>query len=90
MNNTDLSSARFLAIRQVLGYLVSPPCAELELFLNLFSNRTLKQGEYFLQAGYNSIELAFVNAGLLRFFYRSEDGKEFNKSFIPENQFAAA
>ncbi len=90
MNHVDLSSVQFLAIRQVLTHLVSPPDTELEQFLNLFSKRTLVQGEYFLQAGDKSIELAFVNTGLLRFFYQTEDGKEFNKSFIPENQFAAA
>ncbi len=90
MNHVDRSSAQFLAIRQVLNHLVSQPDTELEQFLKLFSKRTLEEGEYFLQAGDRSIELAFVNAGLLRFFYQSEDGKEFNKSFIPENQFAAA
>ncbi len=90
MNHVDRSSAQFLAIRQVLNHLVSPPDTELEQFLKLFSKRTLEEGEYFLQAGDKSIELAFVNAGLLRFFYQTEDGKEFNKSFIPENQFAAA
>ena len=90
MNHVDLSSAQFLAIKQALNHLVSPPDTELEQFLKLFSKRTLEQGEYFLQAGDKSIELAFVNAGLLRFFYQTEEGKEFNKSFIPENQFATA
>jgi CRP-like cAMP-binding protein len=90
MNHVDPASAQFLAIRQVLNRLVSPPDAEIEKFLALFGKRTLERDAYFLQAGERSTELAFVNAGLLRFFYQTEDGKEFNKSFIPENQFAAA
>ncbi len=47
-------------------------------------------GNYFIHAGDKSKELAFVNSGLLRFFYQTKDGKEFNKSFISENQFASA
>jgi CRP-like cAMP-binding protein len=90
MNNEDLSTAQFLAIRQVINHMVSPPEVELERLLKLFSQRTLEQGALFLQAGNRSTELAFVNSGLLRFFYQTEDGKEFNKSFIPENEFAAA
>jgi CRP-like cAMP-binding protein len=70
MNHVDLSSAQYLAIKQALNHLVSPPDTELEQFLRLFSKRTLERGEYFLQAGDKSIELAFVNAGLLRFFTR--------------------
>ena len=90
MNKIDLPSAQFLAIKQVLKHLVSPPDAELEKFLKLLSIQTLEQGEFFLQAGNTSTELAFINAGLLRFFYQREDGKEFNKSFSTENQFIAA
>jgi CRP-like cAMP-binding protein len=82
--------AQFLALSQVLNQLIAPPKTELEGFLNLFEPRILEPGEYFLRAGDPSTALAFVNSGLLRFFYQTADGKEFNKSFIPENQFAAA
>ncbi len=90
MNSASLASARFLAIKQVVNHLVSPPEAEMEAFLKLFKARSLEQGHYFLRAGDQSTELVFVNAGLIRFFYQSADGKEFNKSFIPENQFVSA
>ncbi|MCP3690276.1 MAG: Crp/Fnr family transcriptional regulator [Gammaproteobacteria bacterium] len=84
------SSPTFLSIRQVLKYLVAPPDDELEKLLQLFKTRTLEAGEYFARSGDLSIDLGFVNSGLLRFFYQTGDGKEFNKSFITENQFAAA
>ncbi len=84
------ASPTFLPIKQVLKYLVAPPDDELENLLKLFKTRTLEAGEYFVRSGDRSIELGFVNSGLLRFFYQTVDGKEFNKSFITENQFAAA
>jgi CRP-like cAMP-binding protein len=90
MNPTPPPSAQFLAIRQALNHLVSPPENEMGSFLGLFKARSLQRGDFFLRDGDQSTELAFVNAGLLRFFYQTVDGKEFNKSFIPENQFAAA
>ncbi len=90
MSPANPASAQFLAIKQVLNHLVSPPQTELDGILSLFGTRVLQRGEYFLRAGDQSRELAFVNSGLLRFFYQTAAGKEFNKSFIPGNQFATA
>jgi CRP-like cAMP-binding protein len=84
------TSAPYIAIKQVLSQLVSPPDPELDEFLKLFQIRSIEKGAYFVRAGDRSTELAFVNAGLLRFFYQTTDGKEFNKSFVAENQFTAA
>lgn len=77
-------------IRQAIKHLVSPADDEIEMFLALFKSRSLEQGSYFLRSGDQSTEMAFVNAGLLRFFYETADGKEFNKSFITESRFAGA
>jgi CRP-like cAMP-binding protein len=90
MNPASPPSAQFLAIRQVLNQLISPPNKQMDSFLELFRVQSLQQGDFFLRAGVQSTELAFINSGLLRFFYQTVDGKEFNKSFLPENQFAAA
>jgi CRP-like cAMP-binding protein len=84
------TSAPYIAIKQVLSQLVSPPDPELDEFFKLFQIRSIEKGAYFVRAGDRSTELAFVNAGLLRFFYQTTDGKEFNKSFVAENQFTAA
>ena len=90
MADKKVDSPQFLAIKQVLGDVVSPSDEELTSFLSQFSARRLNQGEYFVHAGVVSNELGFLNAGLLRFFYRTPDGKEFNKSFVSENQFVSA
>lgn len=90
MSQKSPTSASFIAIKQVLSQLVSPPDPELDEFLKLFQIRSIEKGAYFVRAGDRSTELAFVNAGLLRFFYQTTDGKEFNKSFVAENQFTAA
>ena len=87
---SNLPSVQFIAIKQVLAKVSAPPDDELEVFLGLLRSRSLEAGDYFVQAGEKSTELAFINSGLMRFFYQTEDGKESNKSFITENQFAAA
>lgn len=90
MEAINLDSPQFLAIKQVLNALASPNDDELSKFLQHFKPRQLKQGDYFVRAGVKSGELGFINAGLVRFFYQTPDGKEFNKSFVAENQFIAA
>ena len=61
-----------------------------QAFAALFTRATLQPDEYFIRAGENSERICFVNSGLLRLFYRRHDGKEFNKSFSRENEFAGA
>ncbi len=90
MNNPGKRASSFIAIRQVLNHLVQPPDEAFDTFFQLFRTKSVMAGDYFIRAGEKSTELAFVNAGLLRFFYQTKDGKEFNKSFITENQFASA
>lgn len=90
MSANNQPEARFLSIRHVLKQLVDPAANELDKLLGFFTYRLLQPGDYFVHDGEQSTQLAFVNAGLLRFFYQTPDGKEFNKSFITENQFAAA
>lgn len=90
MQPSVLTSASFIAIKQVLMHLVEPGHDELEAFLQLFKPRCLEDGDYLIRAGEISTEVAFINSGLLRLFYQNDDGKELNKSFITENEFAAA
>ncbi len=90
MNNYCEKPSSFIAIKQVLNHLVQPPDEALNAFFQLFKTKTVMAGDYYIRAGEKSTKLAFVNAGLFRFFYQTKDGKEFNKSFISENQFASA
>jgi CRP-like cAMP-binding protein len=70
---------------------ISPiPNEELEK-LKLISKVThIKKGDYFLRQGDNSSHIAFVVNGLFRISYLTEDGKEFTKGFLPENDFLVA
>lgn len=90
MSDTVIESPSFLAIKQVLKQLVAPQDNQLCALLGLFKAKRLNPGDYFVRAGEPSTELAFVNSGILRFFYQTASGKEFNKSFSTANQFAAA
>lgn len=46
--------------------------------------------DYLLRSGQTADSIYFLCSGLARFFYITEDGKEHNKSFAIENQFAGA
>lgn len=46
--------------------------------------------EHLILPGATEHEVLFVSQGLLRFYYPSEDGRESNKAFIAEGEFAGA
>lgn len=48
----------------------------------LFKQTTLKKGDYFIQQGQLATQFAFVQAGVIRGFYRDQQGKEYNKHFF--------
>ena len=54
------------------------------------SYREFQKDEYLHQSGDIGEKVFFICSGLVRFFYITEDGKEHNKSFSKENQFAGA
>jgi len=63
------------------------PKAELKKLKSISTVNHIKKGEYFLKQGEESPDFAFVVSGLFRIAYLTEDGKEFTKSFLPENEF---
>jgi CRP-like cAMP-binding protein len=48
----------------------------------LFAAATLKKGEYFVRRGQISTRFAFLKSGVVRAFYASDNGKEYNKQFF--------
>lgn len=62
---------------------------ECELFLPHLKHQTLAKGDYFLQAGQQVNEIAFVSEGAFRFYYLM-DGKEVNNHFFLENDYAVS
>ena len=62
---------------------------ECQLFLPDLNRKVLKKGDYLLQEGQRSSEIAFIEKGILRLFYLS-DGKEINNHFFLENDYAVS
>jgi len=63
---------------------------EMEAFLSLFSVKQLKKNEYLAIEGEYSTRLAFIKEGVMRAFYRNNDGNEYNKTFFTDNNFVGA
>ena len=82
------TSGHFVTLKAVIDALVAPPAPEWTRFQALFEPQTLQAGQFFIRAGDPSTRICFINAGLLRLFYQTPQGKEFNKSFAQENSFA--
>ncbi len=66
------------------------PQEEWEAFVQRLSERTFEKNDYLVRAGDVANNLYFIVRGLARFFYSTEDGKEFNKHFAMENGYATS
>jgi CRP-like cAMP-binding protein len=81
---------RLEQFKRIVDSLVAVPKSEWEFFIQHLSGRTFEKNEYLVRAGDVVKNFYFINRGLLRFFYSTEDGKEFNKHFAMENGFAGS
>ena len=48
----------------------------------LFTEKKLLPNDYFIQDNQTAKQIAFLQSGLVRAFYRNSDGKEYNKHFF--------
>ena len=69
---------------------VSIPKAEWEYVVPHLVERRFEKDEYLVAAGDIADNFYYIIDGLVRFFYSTEDGKEFNKHFAMENDFAGS
>lgn len=76
--------------KSIVDRIVSVPEDEWEHFVQHLSERTFEKNDYVVRAGDVVNNFYFINKGLVRFFYCTEDGKEFNKHFAMENGFAGS
>lgn len=51
-------------------------------FIDLFKARKLQSNEFFLKAGESASQAAFVISGILREYYITDNGSEYNKYFV--------
>lgn len=63
--------------------------ADASLFSSRFHPAELHRGDTFISAGEMGRRVAFVASGLMRSFYISERGEEFNKQFFVAGSFVA-
>ena len=66
------------------------PSEQEQKFRDILSVKSVKQGEFFVQAGRISRNIAFVKQGLFRYFYTTEDGVEFTKGFFDRHSVLSA
>jgi CRP-like cAMP-binding protein len=76
--------------RNAMTNMVSIPDTEWESLVPHLSERTFEKNDYLVRAGDVVNNFYFILKGLVRFFYGTEDGKEFNKHFAMENGFAGS
>ena len=76
--------------KRIVDQIASVPESEWELFVRHLSVRTFVKNDYLVRVGDVAHNFYFINKGLVRFFYCTEDGKEFNKHFAMENGFAGS
>tara|TARA_R110000868_G_scaffold236431_1_gene490462 strand:+ start:112 stop:678 length:567 start_codon:yes stop_codon:yes gene_type:complete len=49
---------------------------------NIFSECSLKKGDYFVESGDIAKKVGFLKKGVIRAFYRNNEGSEYNKHFF--------
>jgi CRP-like cAMP-binding protein len=75
--------------KSILKYLALPE-KELEELFNISSHKKINKGSCFITAGQIPRKMAFVVKGLFRYVYVHENGNEFTKSIITENNFISS
>lgn len=53
-----------------------------EALKQIFKERVLKKGEYFVREGESSRKFAYLKSGIVRGFYQNDEGVEYNRSFF--------
>ena len=77
-------------LKEYLNKLLHFTESEMELFISLFSEKHLKKDEYFATEGEYSTKFGFLSLGIVRAFYRNNEGNEYNKTFFSEKGFIGA
>lgn len=76
-----------LALKQSLDHIIKLGDDEWAQFSGLFSPRQLKKGTYFAVEGKVEVWIGFLLKGVVRAFYRNEEGIEYNKTFFTDLEF---
>jgi CRP-like cAMP-binding protein len=77
-------------LKETFEQMVSIPESEWEYVVPYFSERTFQKNDFIVRAGELSNDFYFIIKGLVRYFYLTVSGKEFNKHFAMENRLAGS
>lgn len=61
------------------------PGPEIQEFVSMFQEKKFNKGDHLVEAGTRSSFFAFITSGLVRFYFNTYEGKEFNQTFKKEN-----
>ena len=77
-------------LKSSLIKLADIPGSEWEQLLQHLSGRSFEKQQYLIRAGDVAENFYFIHRGIVRFYYSTADGKEFNKHFAIEGQMAGS
>ena len=73
-----------------LQSLLPIPAQSLQAFVQLFHPMTLEKDAHFANVGERATQIAFVQNGVMRAYFSTSGGKEYNKTFFVTSEFAGA
>ncbi|MCU0423122.1 MAG: Crp/Fnr family transcriptional regulator [Bacteroidia bacterium] len=79
-----------ILLENAIKSMINMPEKDWKLFSECFEQKTLKKGEYFASEGKIETEIGFLEKGIIRAFYRTQDGVEYNKTFFISGDFFGA
>ncbi len=86
----SLHAKRLTALKHAIYSLSDIPDQEWEYFSGQIGECGYRPNDLLVRAGEPMREFFFIISGLVRFYYSTEDGKEFNKAFALENHFVGS
>jgi CRP-like cAMP-binding protein len=81
MNQLE-DNAQFKDLKRLIDFLSPISQESWKKVKSLFVEKALKKGEYFIKAGEYAKEMGFVYEGIIRAFYRNNEGDEYIKHFF--------
>lgn len=88
--NMKASEIGLQKLKNFIDKLAVVPEKEWDYFSERLTERIFNKQQLLFQAGEPVTDFFFITKGIVRFFYLTEAGKEFNKAFAIENEFVGA
>ena len=71
-----------ISFEEYIRHFAEMPDVEVKALLSLFEPKKITKNEYYAVEGKTAKSLAFLEKGLMRAFYKNDEGEEFNKIFF--------